>query len=113
MPGSLTFQALFESIQLSFADDSGHSIMLIVSVSLLGKGKWKGVEPDADVSLSVSFGCCYVWLNLLIVSSLELVAKHRCCSFTFNVLLANVARHTTLPGKPKIISPKINFILTN
>ena len=50
MPDSLTFQALFESMQPSSVGDSGHSVMSIVSVLPSGKGKWKGVELDADVS---------------------------------------------------------------
>ena len=92
--------------------DSGHPVTPTVSVSPSRTGEWKGVELDPDVSLSVSIGCCYVKINLPVASSLEPVAKHPCCLSTFDVLLANVARHDELPGKPKLFLPKF-FIPTN
>ena len=106
MPDSLIFQALFESIQRLSVGDSGHSVTLTVSVSLSGKGEWKGVEINADVSLSASFVCCYVWFNLPIAISSELVAKH---PSAFDVLLVNAARPDELPGKPKLFLSK-NFL---
>ena len=94
---------LFESIQWSSVGSSGHSVMLTVLVSQLGKGEWKGVELDVDVSLRISFGCCYIQFNLPVASSSELVAKH---PSAFDMLLASVARHDKLPGKPGLFLPK-------
>ena len=104
MPDSLTFQALFDSIQLSSIGDSGHAVMLKASV--------KGAKLDAKVSWSVSFGLCYVWFDLPMASSSEPVAKHLCHSSAFDGLLANMARHDELRGKPNYFFQK-RFIPTN
>ena len=108
---SLTFQALFESIQLSSVGNCGHSVMLTVSVLPSVKGEWTRVQLDADVSLSTSFGCCNIQFNLPNVSSSEPVPKY---PSAFNVLLENVARCNELPAwKAKIISLEIfSFRLT-
>ena len=58
-------------------------------------------DLDADVSLSISFGCRYFWFNLLIASSTEPVVKCPYCSSAFNVLLVNAMGHDELPGKLK------------
>ena len=90
MCDSLTFQVLFESIQLLTIGDSGHSVMPTVLVLLSArKGKWKGLELDADVSLSVSLGYRYIWFNLPIASSSKPLAKHPCHSSVLDVLPAN------------------------
>ena len=82
--------------------DSGHSVKPTVSVSPSGRGEWKGAELNADLSLSISFGCRWIWFNLPIASSSELVAMHPCCSSAFDVLLANAARCNDFFGKPKL-----------
>ena len=102
----LTFQALFEPIQLSSVGDCGHSVMPTVLVLLSVKGRCKGVELDTDISLSVSFGCQYSWFNLPTAISFELVVKHPCCPSTFDVLPVNTVRQVELPGKPKLFLPK-------
>ena len=88
---------------------SGHSVVPTVSLSRSGKGEWKGVELDADVSLSISFGCRYVQFSLPVTSSSEPVAK---CPSAFDVLFVNTVRHDELTEKPKLFLPQ-NFILTN
>ena len=97
------FPSAFESIQKRLSvSDSSHAVTPMVLVSQSVRDEWKGVELNANVSLSASFpfGCCYVWFNLSIASSLHLVAKHLYCSSAFDVLLANVAMQDELPGKP-------------
>ena len=79
---------------------------------LHGKGERKAVELDADVSMSVSFGCRYVWFNLPVASSLEPVAKRPCHSWAFDVLLANVAMGNKLPAMPNLFLPQ-TFIPTD
>ena len=109
MPGSLSFQALFELIQLSSVGDSGHTVMPKVSVSLSWKGEWKGAELDTDASWSTSFGYHYVWFNLPVASSSKPVAKCLCCSLAGDGLLAKVARHDKFRGKPNYFFQKILF----
>ena len=67
------------------------------------------MELDADVSLSVSFGYCYVQFNLPVASLSEPVAKH---PSALDVLLVNTARCDELPGKRKRFLPE-NFVLTD
>ena len=94
--------------------NSGHSATPTLSVSPSEKSKWKGMDLDAGVSLSVSFGCHYVQFNLPIAGSLAPVVKHPCHSSAFDVLLASVAMHNKLSIKPKLFLPpqKISTQLT-
>ena len=107
------FQALFDSIKLLSVDDSGHTVMPKVSASLSWKGEWKGAELNTDISWSVSFGWRYIWFKLPMAGSLEPVAKHLSQSSAFDGLLANVARHNELCGKPNYFFQKNSFRLTN
>ena len=48
VPDSLTFQPLFDFIQLSSVRGNGCSVRLTVSVLLSQKCEWKGMELDTD-----------------------------------------------------------------
>ena len=109
MLDSLTFQALFELIQLSSASNSGHSVTLTVSVLPSAKGEWKEVELDADVSLSVSFGYHYVWLNLAVSQFIAAGCRASMPFISFQCAACECGKARCVAWTAKIISPKINF----
>ena len=91
----------------------GHSVKPTVSVLTSGNGEWKGMELDADVSLSISFGCHYYSFSSaspLTVHwswwpSAHAVHQHSmCCLWMWQNLMS------FLHGKPKLFLPEILFL---
>ena len=65
MPESTTFWELFrKEVALKVVSRDCHEESLAVSVSTMGKGEWKTVCCEDDISLSVSFGCHYIKFQL-------------------------------------------------
>ena len=83
---------------MSCMGDSGHTVMRKVLLLMSGKVDQAGVNLDADISLSFSFGSSYIWFNPPISSSSEQMTKHPCFSSVFDVLLVNAAMHDVLHG---------------
>ena len=65
VPESTTFRELFtKEVASKLASGDCLEESLTVSVSPTGKGEWKTVRCEDDISLSVSFGCRYIKFHL-------------------------------------------------
>ena len=78
VPESTTFQELFtKEVASKLASGDCLKESLIVSVSPMGKGEWKTVRCEDDISLSVPFGCRYI--NFHLSSLVEEPLSKRAC----------------------------------
>ena len=106
MPESITFPELFtKEVALKLAIGDCLEESLTVSVSPTGKGEWKTVRCEDDISLSVSFGCRYIKFHLS--SLVEEPPSKRVCPdrrCAFETLLQNAAKRDCLPSTRPVVS---------
>ena len=108
VPESTTFWELFsKEVASKFISRDCHEESLAVSVSPRGKGEWKTVRCEDDISLSVSFGCRYIKFQLSPLveepPSKRACADRRCA---FETLLQNAAKRDCLPSARPVVSSR-------
>ena len=106
VPESITFRELFTKVVASkLASGDCLEESLTVNVSPTGKGEWKTVHCEDDVSLSVSFVCHYIKFHLSLLVE-EPPSKRVCpdCHCAFETLLQNAAKRDCLRSTRPVIS---------
>ena len=80
VPESTTFlELLSKEVASKLVSRDFHKGSLAVSVSPTGKGEWKTVRCEDDISLSVSFGCHYIKFQLHVSPLVEEPPSKRVC----------------------------------
>ena len=108
VPESTTFWELFtKEVASKLASGDCLEESLTVSVSQTGKGEWKTVRCENDISLSMSFGCHYIKFRLHVSSLVEEPLLKRVCPdrhCAFETLLQNAAKRNCLPSTQPVVS---------